>query len=397
MKVLRVEVPRPAAAPSYDVVIGRGALARLGEFAAARAPAHRYAVIADSRVAELYGEAALASLAGEGLDALLLPFPAGEWNKTRETWADVLDGLLEAGLGRDAAVIGLGGGVTGDLAGFVAATFLRGVPVVQVPTTLLAMVDSSVGGKTGVDAPAAKNATGAFHHPAGVLVDPDVLVTLPPFQLRAGLAEPVKMAAMRDAEFFAWIAERADGLAAAAGADGVAAGADGVAAGATDELEALVGRSVAAKAAVVAADPLERDLRAVLNFGHTVGHALEALSGYSLVHGEAVAFGMRVEARLGELVGCTAAGTADAIGRVLDACGLPAEPDPDWTVERILAAARADKKSRRGAIRWALPARIGEAARDGAGAHTVELPTDELPALLGAALRTCAEVPDSPA
>ncbi len=365
----------------YPVIVERGGLVRLGELCAEHAPAHRYAIISDSRVAELYGEAARAALATAGLESELLPFPAGEWNKSRETWAELSDAMLALGLGRDAVVVALGGGVTGDLAGLVAATFMRGVPVVQVPTTLLAMLDSSVGGKTGVDTPAAKNAIGAFHHPELVLVDPDLLSTLAPFQRTAGLAEGVKVAAMRDAELFDWIEARASELAA----------------GEPEAVGTLIERGIALKAAVVAEDPLERGTRAILNFGHTVGHALEALSGYSLLHGEAVALGMRLEARVGEALGISESGTARRLDAVLAACGLPDEVDPDWTAEAILEAARPDKKARGGALRWSLPARIGTAAVDAEGAPTHAIPTDSCARELTAALRSAAEVPDSPA
>ena len=365
---------------SYPVIVERGGLPRLGELCAEHAPAHRYAIIADSRVAELYGDAARTALSSAGLASDLVPFPAGEWNKSRETWAELSDALLALGLGRDAVVVALGGGVTGDLAGFVAATFMRGVPVVQVPTTLLAMLDSSVGGKTGVDTQVAKNAIGAFHHPELVLVDPDLLSTLAPFQRTAGLAEGVKVAAMRDAELFRWIERRAADLAT----------------GEPEAIGTLIERSVALKAAVVAEDPLERGARAALNFGHTVGHALESLSGFSLLHGEAVALGMRIEARVGEAIGITEVGTARRLDGLLSTCGLPDELDPDWSAEAILEAARPDKKARSGAIRWSLPARIGRAAADAEGAPTHAIPAEICARELAAALRSASEVPDSP-
>ena len=377
---IRVDIP-PEPGDSYEVIVERGGLARLGPLCAEVAPAHAYALISDSRVAELHGRAALESLGSIGQRSELFVFPAGEWNKSRETWAELSDDLLGAGFGRDTVVVGLGGGVTGDLAGFVAATFMRGVPVVQVPTTVLAMVDSSVGGKTGVDAHGAKNAIGSFHHPAAVLADPDLLVTLAPFQRTAGLAESIKMAAMRDAELFEWIESVAPEL-----GDGD-----------LDAITQLIERSVRLKAAVVAADPTERGERAILNFGHTAGHALETLSGFSLLHGEAVAQGMRLEARLGENLGLTAVGTAERLDSVLSACGLPLELDSDLTIRRILEAAGSDKKARQGALRWSLPARIGAAARTASGEWTHAIDTATCESELGAALRTAADVPDSPA
>ena len=377
---VRVGVPH-APGGSYDVVIERDGLARLGALCVESAPAHAYALISDSHVAELYAERALESLRSTGRRAEVFVFPAGESNKSRQTWAELSDALLAAGFGRDTVVVGLGGGVTGDLAGFVAATFMRGVPVVQVPTTVLAMVDSAVGGKTGVDAHAAKNAIGSFHHPALVLADPDLLITLAPFQRVAGLAESVKIAAMRDAGLFEWIDSSAPGL-----RDGD-----------PDTLNRLIERSVQLKAAVVEADPNEQGERAVLNFGHTAGHALETLSGFSLLHGEAVAQGMRLEARLGESLGLTEGGTAERLDAVLAACGLPLELDPELTARRILEAAGSDKKAREGALRWSVPARIGEAARTADGGWTHAIDASACESKLGAALRTASDVPDSPA
>lgn len=375
-----IRVPATSAC-SYDVIVERGGLARLGSLCAEAAPAHAYALISDSRVAELYGRVAMNSLGETGRRTELFVFPAGEWNKSRQAWAELSDALLSAGFGRDTVVVGLGGGVTGDLAGFVAATFMRGVPVVQVPTTVLAMVDSSVGGKTGVDAHDAKNAIGSFHHPALVLADPDLLVTLAPFQRIAGLAESVKMSAMGNAGLFEWISSSASGLRL----------------GDPDTITRLIEQSVRLKAAVVEADPSEHGERAILNFGHTAGHALETLSGFSLLHGEAVAQGMRLEARLGEGLGLTEVGTAERLDSVLSACGLPLELDPDLTSRGIFEAAGSDKKAREGALRWSIPARIGEPARTASGEWTHAIDASRCESELGVALRTASEVPDSPA
>ncbi|MFW6085020.1 MAG: 3-dehydroquinate synthase [Gemmatimonadota bacterium] len=372
----------------YPVHIGRGLLDRLGELVARAAPADRYVVIADAEVGALYGVRATASLTAAGLRSVTLTFPAGERSKSRATWAELTDRMLSAGVGRDGAIVALGGGVTGDLAGFTASTYMRGLPFVVVPTSLLAMLDSAIGGKTGLDTPAGKNTVGAFHHPCLVVVDPDLLGTLPSAQRRAGLAEAVKSAAIADEALFGWIEERAASL-----REGDIAA-----------LEYLVTSCLRIKAEVVAADPEEAGRRQVLNFGHTAGHALEALAELRLPHGEAVAAGMRLEARLGEGAGVTQPGTAGRLAAALDSCGLPdaiaaAGASERFggpvTAERLLDAAAADKKARRGAVRWVLLRRIGEVARaaDGGWAHA--LPDEGLSTRLSAALRAAADVRDS--
>jgi 3-dehydroquinate synthase len=351
---------------SYDIVIGGGTLADLPTLLARHCPAARYAVITDSHVATLLGATVLASLHGAGAHAELLEFPAGEWSKTRETWAALSDRMLEAQFGRDAAVIALGGGVVGDVAGFVAATYLRGVPYVQVPTTLLAMIDSSIGGKTGVDVPAGKNLVGAFHQPRVVVVDTAVLASLPPAQLVAGMAEAVKHGVVADAEYFAFL-EASHGRAMARDAAAI---------------ERLVTRSIEIKAAVVAADEREAGRRAILNFGHTIGHAVEAATNFTLLHGEAVAIGMAYEARLAEALAIAAPGTAQRIRRLLAGCGLPLERPAAASVDDLLLAMRLDKKGRAGAVRFALPQAIGTMRGDDRAGWTVAAPESTVRAVL---------------
>lgn len=340
---------------SYDIVIGRGLLAELPALLARHCPAACYVVITDSHVAGPYGRRVVESLHSAGAAADLLQFPAGEWNKTRETWAAVSDRMLAAQVGRDSAVVALGGGVAGDVGGFVAATFHRGIPCVQVPTSLLAMIDSSIGGKTGVDAPAGKNLIGAFHQPRLVVADLDTLATLPPVQLAAGVAEALKHGAIADAEYFAFL-ER----------DHAAVKAKDPAA-----LERVVTRSVEIKAQIVAQDEREVGVRAVLNFGHTVGHAIEATTKFEVLHGEAVAIGMMCEARLGERLGITAAGTAERLRRALEAYGLPTALPRGPSASDLLAAMQVDKKARAGAVRFALPQAIGAMHHTAEGGWTV--------------------------
>ena len=375
---LRVGVPgqEPAA---YEVRVQRGGFDDLATLCLRAAPAHRYAIIADSRVAALYGQRALAAFEREGSPAQLFAFPAGEWNKTREEWARLSDEMLAAGLGRDAVVVALGGGVTGDLAGFVAATYMRGLPLVQVPTTLLAMLDSSVGGKTGLDTHEAKNPIGAFHQPRLVLIDPDLLGSLPAFELASGLAEAVKTAAIADEGLFAWLEAEAMALRTAD----------------LDLLTELIGRAVAIKAKVVEEDPQEAGRREVLNFGHTIGHALEALGGYAVLHGEAVASGMRIEGRLGELMEVTEIGTAERLAALLTACGLDRPVEEEYSAEQLLEAARSDKKARVGAIRCVLLRRIGEVAGGKDGVFSHEIPAQEVLGLIRAALRLAGDHADS--
>jgi 3-dehydroquinate synthase len=336
---------------SYDILIKAGLVRQLDTILTEYCPAAAYAVISDSHVGKLYGEDLVQRLAA-GRRAELLTFPAGEGNKTRETWASLSDRMLAAQFGRDSAVIALGGGVVNDVAGFVAATYLRGVPLVQVPTSLLAMIDSSIGGKTGVDVPAGKNLLGAFHQPRVVVADPDLLGSLASVQLAAGLAEAVKHGVIADAEYFAFLeAEYAAIFAKHAPA-----------------LERLVRRSVEIKAGIVAQDEREQGRRAILNFGHTVGHAIEATSKYEVLHGEAVAIGMVYEGRLAESLGIAAGGTVQRITGVLERLHLPTERPDGSQVDELIAAMRADKKVRAGEIRFALPTAIGSThGSDGIG------------------------------
>jgi 3-dehydroquinate synthase len=352
----RVTVRADGGRADYPVVLAGGALEWLGELARERLPGvRRWAVISDTTVAPLYAPAARASLEGAGLASSVHTFPAGEKNKTRKSWSILTDELVEQGLGRDGGVVALGGGVVGDLAGFVAATFMRGVPVVQVPTSVVAMVDSAVGGKTGVDTGAGKNLVGSFHPPALVLVDPTTLRTLPPAQRAQGWAEAVKHGAILDEPYLRDLERDVEGL---LGADAAVAG-------------AAVARSIELKAGVVGLDEREADVREVLNFGHTLGHALEAESGYELSHGSAVSIGMVLEARLGESVGVTARGSVERLAAVLSRLGLPTTPPDGLDAARVEACTHRDKKVRGGHPRFVLLERIGSVAQEGGWAREV--------------------------
>ncbi len=322
-------------------------LSRVGAFAREVAPAHRYALITDSNIKPLYAGKVESQFEPGTLDTLTIP--AGESNKTRETWSRLTDQMLAKGYGRDSAVIALGGGVVGDLAGFVAATFMRGVPVVQVPTTLVAMVDASIGGKTAVDTPAGKNLVGAFHPPSAVMIDPHLLATLPLRELRAGFAEIVKHGVIADEPYLREVASSASELMSASGSTSY-------------RMLSLIVRSVEIKAEVVSRDEREEGLRKVLNFGHTIGHAVELVSGFSLLHGEAVAIGMALESKLAERIGLAETGTAATVTRTLQAAGLPTALPPGFEADAVIEAMRSDKKGRSGKTRFALPLRIGAMA-----------------------------------
>jgi 3-dehydroquinate synthase len=346
---IRVSLPE-APNTGYEILVGSGLFSSLAGILSKFCAAPRYAVVTDDRVAELYAVRLSRMLHLAGSRADVFAFASGEERKTRETWTLVSDAMLEAGIGRDAALIAFGGGVPGDLGGFVAATYMRGLPLVQVPTSLLAMIDASVGGKTGVDVPAGKNLVGAFHQPACVIIDPDLLQTLPEAHLRAGLAEAVKHGAIADPEYLDWIEASTQELLA----------------GDPEALCRLIVRSLEIKSEIVARDEKESGPRKLLNFGHTLGHAVESLSGYALLHGEAVSIGMVEEARLGERVGVTAPGTSARLRKVLAKLGLPTSLPIDYRAEDVLEWTRTDKKSRNGRVQYALIEGIGTpAVRDG--------------------------------
>lgn len=337
---------RAVALPTYDVTIAAGALDRLGEIAHSTARAHRYAIITDTNVGPLHADRARRALGDAAASTFTIP--AGEAHKTRETWSSLTDEMLAAGFGRDSTVIALGGGVVGDLAGFVAATFMRGIPFIQVPTTLLAMIDASVGGKTGVDTKAGKNLVGAFHQPAAVIADISLLATLPAEHLRAGFAEAIKHGVIADAEYFERVTAAATRLDALDRRG--------------EAMRDLVARSVEIKADVVRRDERETGVRKTLNFGHTIGHAVEHCSGYSLLHGCAVAIGMVYESALGELLGTTDRGTAERVRAAVRAAGLPDARPASMRVDEIVEATHGDKKARAGKAEYALPTRIGAMA-----------------------------------
>ena len=334
---------------AYDVVVGRGLMADAGARIAPIARG-RTVIVSDETVAAIHGPALQASLAAAGVISGIVAVPAGEASKSFAELERLMDRMLAAGLDRKDVVVALGGGVVGDLAGLAAALYMRGIDFVQVPTTLLAQVDSSVGGKTAIDTPRGKNLVGAFHQPRLVLADIDLLATLPEVQLRSGWAEVLKHGLICDAPFFDWLA--GDG---AAGARGDPAA-----------LERAVIRSVEIKSSIVGEDEKEAGRRALLNLGHTFGHAIEAELGFeeaALAHGEAVALGCCMAFRFSVRQGLCAAADAERVEAVTAAAGLPTRlaQAGAFSAEALLERMAVDKKAEAGGVTLILARRIGEA------------------------------------
>jgi len=330
---------------SYPIHIGHGLLARQPLYAPARATA-RFLVVSDENVAPLYLEAVLQALRGLDAEAGSLILPAGESHKTLATFEHIITQLLAGAYDRDTVLVALGGGVIGDLTGFAAACYQRGVACVQVPTTLLAQVDSSVGGKTGVNHALGKNMIGAFHQPAAVIADVETLATLPPREFAAGLAEVIKYGLIRDAELFQWLEANMQHLWRHD----------------ADALVFAIERSCRNKAAVVEQDEREQGARALLNLGHTFGHAMETAVGYrGLLHGEAVAVGQLMAAELSCRQGWLERVEVDRIAALLQAARLPLLPPAGVSAGRLRELMMLDKKTRAGHLRLVLLSAIGRA------------------------------------
>jgi 3-dehydroquinate synthase len=341
MSVIRVQL----GVRSYDIVVICGDVSGIGPFVRQRLTAKRTYLIADENVT---AHAALLtkSLKAAGFEVKQQSIPPGEQQKCLATAATLYDLLADANVDRQTPIIAVGGGVIGDLAGFVAATYNRGLPLVMVPTTLLAMVDSSVGGKVGINHPRAKNLVGAFHQPAGVWIDTSFLDTLPDREFRSGIAEVVKYGVSLDAELFTYLEQNADAVLLR---DPTALG-------------HIITRSCQLKAGIVEQDEREETgLRAVLNYGHTFGHAFENVGGYGAwLHGEAVAAGMMCAARLAERRELLSAEIVNRQQRLLERFGLPVRP-LNWDIDALMASMRRDKKTLAGRLRFVLPHRLGAA------------------------------------
>jgi 3-dehydroquinate synthase len=332
---------------SHPVHVGAGLLDELGKLAQdAGLKPGRAALISDSNVARLYGQRASSALAAAGFQVSAIEIAAGEASKSLDTVAVVYERLAEAEIDRSGAIFALGGGVVGDLAGFVAATWLRGIAIAQIPTTLVAQVDSALGGKTGINHRRAKNLIGAFHQPRLIAADVATLATLPEREFREGLAEVIKYGAIMDAAMIAALERDMDRILRRE----------------PKVLEELVDRSLRNKAAVVAADERESGARKTLNFGHTVGHAVEAAAGYgNFLHGEAVAIGMAAALALSQRHAGLSADEAARLLRLINNTGLPTVMPAGWRGAEFIAALRLDKKRAGDAVEFVLLDRLGHA------------------------------------
>jgi 3-dehydroquinate synthase len=345
--VIVVDLPQQA----YEIPIASGGLDRLGIWmkGSDRFPlklGQKVLLVSNPGIAKHYGKRAIASLEATGFQVIECILPAGERYKTLNSIQKIYDIALKHRLERSSTIVALGGGVIGDMSGFAAATWLRGINFVQVPTSLLAMVDASIGGKTGVNHPNGKNLIGAFHQPRLVLIDPEVLATLPAREFRAGMAEVIKYGVIWDADLFEQL-EQAKRLDQQRYVD-------------AELLQVILSRSCQAKAHVVSKDEKEAGLRAILNYGHTIGHAVESLTGYRLVnHGEAVAIGMVMAGQIAVELGLWEQASADRQRVLIEKTGLPTQLPEGLDIEEILDSLQTDKKVKDGRVRFVLPTQIG--------------------------------------
>ena len=342
MSVIDVNLPQQ----SYKIVIESEGLDRLGKWMSDLNLGKKVMVVSNPVISEHYGERAIASLQSAGFEVSSCEIPSGEEYKTLASIEKIYDAALENSLERSSTLVALGGGVIGDMTGFAAATWLRGINFVQVPTTLLAMVDASIGGKTGVNHPEGKNLIGAFYQPKLVLIDPQVLNTLPVREFRAGMAEVIKYGIIWDADLFTKM-EHSDRL-------------DEMQSLKPELLQAILTRSCQAKADVVSQDEKEADLRAILNYGHTIGHAVESETGYRLVnHGEAVAIGMVAAGKLATALEFWKQEDAQRQDALIKKVGLDTQLPPGLDNQKIIKALQSDKKVKDGKVRFILPTEIG--------------------------------------
>jgi len=330
---------------SYDIVSGNGLLAQLPQYLTELQLSKQTVIIADQNVAQTYGESLQSTLTGQGYSSALLTIPPGEVSKNLDQVKQLYDQLLELKADRQTIIIALGGGVTGDLVGFVAATYMRGVPLIHVPTSLLAMVDSSIGGKVGVNLAQGKNLVGAFYQPKLVLCDLDTLQTLPPNELVNGMAEVLKYGASMDPALFSLLETEKDNLLALE----------------PQVIEQVVNQCALLKSRIVAQDEKESGVRMYLNFGHTLGHAIEALSNYQThTHGQAVAIGMNAAARISVAMGMLDQPSVDRLEKVIQSYGLPTKMPKELDTNQLIEQLQKDKKVVQGNVRFVLQESLGK-------------------------------------
>jgi len=341
MEKIRVEL----AERSYNIYIGSDTLDGIAEKLTLFDLSPRIAMVSNPTVFSLYGDRVTDTIKKAGFDLLMVTIPDGEEFKDLDRVQHIYDELLRHKLDRSSALIALGGGVIGDITGFAASTYMRGIPYIQIPTTLLAQVDSSVGGKTGVNHKLGKNMIGTFWQPRIVWIDTETLKTLPERELLAGLAEVIKYGVIHDEELFAFLEHNRDKILNLSG----------------DAITYIIKRSCEIKAEVVSKDERESGLRAILNYGHTIGHAIETVTGYTrFLHGEAVAIGMCFEARLSQILGIIDKEHVQRIKALIDLYGLPSEMPEDIKTSDLFSSMKLDKKAVAGALKFILPEKIGK-------------------------------------
>lgn len=358
---------------SYDIEIGRKLMDKLvSDLESGLTPkATRYALITDSLIRPLYADDLLQKLNSAGLAVDLFVIEAGEIHKTRETKSRIEDEMLDAGFGRDSAIIALGGGVVSDLAGFLAGTFGRGIPFITYSTTLLSAADASIGGKTAVDTPHATNLIGLFNQPKKVYIDIECWNTLPEREIRSGLAETIKHACLADAEFFDWLEENIQRIASA-----TSVALDPAA------CEYIAYKNCEIKYRVVQQDETEANLRQILNLGHTAGRAFETLSGYTFTHGECVAIGMSVQAEIAHDKGLITEHDKQRMRSLMTSCGLGTDIPPNTSLQDLVVKMRTDKKARSGQTRFVLQEGLGSMTRFADGNYSTPLDEDYILSML---------------
>jgi 3-dehydroquinate synthase len=342
MKTIKVHLDKKTSS-SYEIYIGNGIIDRMGLLLAKHKWGERYLIITDDTVSALHGARVEETLKEMGLKTDMIAFPAGEASKDMQTSLRIVDRLIARGADRTSALIALGGGVVGDITGFVASIYMRGIPYIQVPTTLLAQVDSSIGGKTGIDLSNGKNILGTFYQPKGVFIDLAFLKTLEPRELKNGLAEVVKYGIIDDPELFGILEAKADAIKK----------------GDVDLLEEIITRSCRIKKGVVEIDELEKGVRRILNFGHTIGHAIETESGYTVSHGDAVSMGMVASAAISERMHYLPTEDRERIIALIRAMGLPDRISKSLKPKEIVARMKGDKKKAGDVLNFVLLKKIG--------------------------------------